>query len=76
LKGETNGKEAEIQGKMECERPQYFKEALPDDADVKSGQKGWSQNRRRKEESVENETQKIEGLSKAHRQGVTEAGYA
>jgi Asp-tRNA(Asn)/Glu-tRNA(Gln) amidotransferase B subunit len=70
LKGDANGKEAQIQRKMEFERPQYSKEALPDDADVKSGQKGWSQNGRRKKESVEDETQKIEGLSQAHRQGV------
>ena len=76
MKGDANGKEAEIQRKMEFERPQHSKEALPDDADVKSGQKGRSQNRRRKKESVENETQKVEGLSQTNRQGVTEAGYA
>jgi len=74
VKGDTNGKEKKSERAMEQAGFGSSQTAVSHYSDIQSRSQSRQKDRRREKESVENGTQKVKGLSEAHRQGIATTG--
>ena len=70
VKGDTNGKEKNSKGTVEQRGSQSAQKVVSRYRHFQNRKKDGTKDRRRKEESVKNGSEKIKGLSKTHRQGI------